>query len=137
MTYRLRANLIFYGFLKGLLYMDSGCSGGVNSEMLVEDISGECRICKKIVNQNELENHIRREHISYIETRLKPKVKDEEVCFVLEEVLDKVIELSDNNEEDKIESVKEDAINIDYDYSIEKSKGDESFKGKNLCLYRQ
>ena len=99
-------------------------------EKLVEDISGECRICKKIVNQNELENHFKSEHISYIETRSKPKVKDDEVCFVLEEVLDKVIELSDNDEEDEIESVEEDEINIEYDYSIEKSKGDESFKGK-------
>ena len=106
-------------------------------EKLVEDISGECRICKKIVNQNELQNHFRSEHSSYIDTRSKPNVNDDEESSVLEEVLDKVIELSDNDEEEDIESEEDDEINIDYDYSVEKVKGDESYKGKNLCLYRQ
>ena len=99
-------------------------------EKLVEDISGECRVYKKIVNQNDLENHFISEHSSYIDTRSKPNVKDEEVILVIEEVLDKVIELSDNDEEEEIESEEDTEINIDYEYSIEKIKGDESYKGK-------
>ena len=103
-------------------------------EKLVEDISGECSVCKKIVNQNDLENHFISEHSSYIDTRSKPNVKDEEVILVIEEVLDKVIELSDNDEEEEIESEEDIEINIDYEYSIEKIKGDESYKGKKTIV---
>ena len=96
-------------------------------EKLVEDISGCCRICKKSCIPSEIEEHCKNEH------NLDKGPRDSEVNGVIEDVLNKVIDLSDNEsdleDEDQTETEDEE-INIYFEHSVEEVKCEESYKGK-------
>ena len=92
-------------------------------EKLVEDISGTCWICLKSFIPSGLDAHIKSEH------NICKNNVDGEVESVIEDVLNKVIDLSDSESEEPSE-VDEDDINIDFDYSVEKVSCKETYKGK-------
>ena len=91
-------------------------------EKLVQDMSGTCRLCKESFKPSDMEDHFKIAH------PIDNQVKD-----VIEDVLDKVIDLTDseNEQESDVESdVDENKINIDFEYSVEKVKCAETYKGK-------
>ena len=89
----------------------------------MEDISGKCRVCTRDFSENDMEEHIKKEHM-VIKESINSEVKE-----VINDVIDKVIDSSDSETDDQTE-VDEDEININYDFSVEKVKCEETYKGK-------
>ena len=82
-----------------------------------------------IFSQSEMEEHIKKEHVVIQDQT------NSDVNKVINDVIDIVIDSSDSETDDHTET-DEDEININYEYSVEKVKCEEMYKGKKtfICI---
>ena len=80
-------------------------------------------MCQLNFSKSEIEGHIKKEHL-VIKDPINMEVKE-----VINDVINNVIDSSDSETDDPTET-DEDEININYDYSVEKVKCEETYKGK-------
>ena len=98
-------------------------------ENIMQEISGKCRVCQMIFSQSEMEEHIKKEHMVIQDQR------NSEANKIINDVIYIVIDSSDSETDDHTET-NEDEININYEYSVEKVKCEEIYKGKIINQHK-